>query len=128
MDPMASCQVVPLLGDAIAQLRHDDLIDESFANTWLDTFLCLGRKMGLTLVFDERCRGLHGVMPSSHHFLGIFRHFSPTAPRLARISTEMLTLHFIEMQDSTGQPWEGLGVWPLAPGDMRRSYPHSERT
>ena len=49
-------EVVPLLGDAIAQLRHDDLIDESFANKWLDTFL------------------------------------------LARISTEMLTLHFMEMQ------------------------------
>eukprot|EP00439_Symbiodinium_sp_Y106_P016350 s5048_g2.t1 len=50
-------KVVPLLGDAIAQLRHDDLIDESFANKWLDTFL------------------------------------------LARISTEMLTLHFMEMQE-----------------------------
>ncbi|CAE7327006.1 BCKDK [Symbiodinium sp. KB8] len=50
-------EVVPLLGDAIAQLRHDDLIDESFANKWLDTFL------------------------------------------LARISTEMLTLHFMEMQE-----------------------------
>ena len=37
-------QVVPLLGDAIAQLRHDDLIDESFANKWLDTFLCLGHR------------------------------------------------------------------------------------
>lgn len=50
-------KVVPLLGEAIAQLRHDDLIDESFANKWLDTFL------------------------------------------LARISTEMLTLHFMEMQE-----------------------------
>eukprot|EP00913_Durusdinium_trenchii_P004270 g3958.t1 len=52
-------KVVPLLGEAIAQLRHDDLIDESFANKWLDTFL------------------------------------------LARISTEMLTLHFMEMQDNS---------------------------
>lgn len=37
-----------MLGDAIAQLRHDDLIDESFANKWLDTFLCLGHRSEIT--------------------------------------------------------------------------------
>lgn len=45
-------KVVPLLADAIAHIRYDDLLEEKAADEWLDTFL------------------------------------------LARISTEMLTLHF----------------------------------
>jgi len=61
-------KVVPLLADAIAQLRSDDLISEKSANDWLDQFL------------------------------------------LARISTEMLTLHFISMIEQQAESGDSSAV------------------